>query len=57
MIPGASAAAGMLNGEADIALAAEFPIVRQVFNKKDITSFGTIASMRTLTLPGVPTAE
>jgi NitT/TauT family transport system substrate-binding protein len=39
---GASAAAGMLNGEADIALAAEFPIVRQVFNKKDITSFGTI---------------
>src|SRR4030043_468062 len=40
---GASAAAGMLNGEADIALAAEFPIVRQVFNKKDITNFGTIA--------------
>ena len=40
---GASAAAGMLNGEADIALAAEFPIVRQIFNKKDITSFGTIA--------------
>ena len=40
---GASAAAGMLNGEADIALAAEFPIVRQVFNKKDITSVGTIA--------------
>jgi NitT/TauT family transport system substrate-binding protein len=40
---GASAAAGMLNGEADIALAAEFPIVRQVFNKKGITSFGTIA--------------
>ncbi len=40
---GATAAAGMLNGEADIALAAEFPIVRQVFNKKDITSFGTIA--------------
>jgi NitT/TauT family transport system substrate-binding protein len=40
---GASAAAGMLNGEADIALAAEFPIVRQVFNKKDITSFGTVA--------------
>ncbi len=39
---GASAAAGMLNGEADIALAAEFPIVRQVFNKRDITSFGTI---------------
>jgi ABC-type nitrate/sulfonate/bicarbonate transport system substrate-binding protein len=40
---GASATAGMLNGEADIALAAEFPIVRQVFNKKDITSSGTIA--------------
>jgi ABC-type nitrate/sulfonate/bicarbonate transport system substrate-binding protein len=40
---GASAAAGMLNGEADIALAAEFPIVRQVFNKEDITSLGTIA--------------
>jgi NitT/TauT family transport system substrate-binding protein len=40
---GASAAAGMLNGEANIALAAEFPIVRQVFNKKDITSFGTVA--------------
>jgi len=39
---GASAAAGMLNGEADIALAAEFPIVRQVFNKKDIINFGTI---------------
>jgi NitT/TauT family transport system substrate-binding protein len=39
---GATAAAGMLNGEADIALAAEFPIVRQVFNKKDIISFGTI---------------
>ncbi len=40
---GATAAAGMLNAEADIASAAEFPIVRQVFNKKDITSFGTIA--------------
>jgi NitT/TauT family transport system substrate-binding protein len=39
---GASAAAGMLNGEAEIALAAEFPIVRQVFNKKDIICFGTI---------------
>ena len=34
---GAAAAAGMLNGEADIASGAEFPIVRQVFNKKDIT--------------------
>jgi NitT/TauT family transport system substrate-binding protein len=40
---GASAAIGMLNGEADIALAAEFPVVRQVFNKKDIINFGTIA--------------
>ena len=40
---GASAAAGMLNGETEIAFAAEFPIVRQVFNKRDITSFGTIA--------------
>jgi len=39
---GASAAVGMLNGEADIALAAEFPVVRQAFNKRDITSFGTI---------------
>jgi NitT/TauT family transport system substrate-binding protein len=33
----------MLKGEADIALAAEFPIVRQVFNKKDIINFGTVA--------------
>ena len=40
---GASAAEGMLKGEADIALAAEFPMVRQVFNKKDIAGFGTIA--------------
>ncbi len=39
---GATAAAGMLNAEANIALAAEFPIVRQVFNKKDIINFGTI---------------
>lgn len=39
---GASAAAGMLKGEADIALAAEFPVVRQVFNNKDIISFGTV---------------
>lgn len=39
---GATAAAGMLNGEGDIALAAEFPIVRQVFNKRDIISFGTV---------------
>ena len=39
---GAAAATGMLNAEADIALAAEFPIVRQVFSKKDIISFGAI---------------
>jgi NitT/TauT family transport system substrate-binding protein len=39
---GATAAAGMLNAEADIALVAEFPIVRQVFNRKDIINFGTI---------------
>ncbi len=39
---GATAAAGMLNAEADIALAAEFPIVRHVFNKKAIIGFGTI---------------
>jgi NitT/TauT family transport system substrate-binding protein len=40
---GAAAAAAMLNGEADIASAAEFPIVRQVFNGKAIVNFGTIA--------------
>ncbi len=40
---GATAAVGMLNGEADIAFAAEFPVVRQVFNKKNIINFGTIA--------------
>jgi NitT/TauT family transport system substrate-binding protein len=40
---GATSAAGMLNGEADIALAAEFPIVRQVFNREDIVNFGTVA--------------
>ncbi len=40
---GAAAAAGMVNGEADIALAAEFPIVRQIFNKKDIINIGTVA--------------
>ena len=40
---GATAAAGMLNGEAEVALAAEFPTVRQVFNKKDIVAFGTVA--------------
>jgi len=39
---GASSAAGMLNGETEVALAAEFPIVRQVFNKKNIINFGTI---------------
>ena len=39
---GAAAAAGMLNDEADIALAAEFPIVRQIFNNKDIINFGTV---------------
>jgi NitT/TauT family transport system substrate-binding protein len=33
----------MLSGETDVALAAEFPIVRQVFNKKDIINFGTVA--------------
>lgn len=40
---GAAAAAAMLNGEAEVATSAEFPIVRQVFDKKGITSFGTIA--------------
>lgn len=40
---GAAAAIGMLNGEADIASAAEFPMVRQIFNRKDIVNFGTIA--------------
>ena len=39
---GATAAAGMLNAEAEIALAAEFPIVRQVFNKRDIINLGTV---------------
>jgi NitT/TauT family transport system substrate-binding protein len=39
---GASAAAGMLKGETDIALAAEFPLVREVFNKKEPISFGTV---------------
>ncbi len=39
---GAAAASGMLNAESDIALAAEFPIVGQAFNKKDIISLGTI---------------
>ncbi len=40
---GAAAAAGMLNGEANLALAAEFPIVRQVFSEKDIVNLGTVA--------------
>ena len=40
---GAAAAAAALNGEAEVAVAAEFPIVRQVFDHKNITSFGTIA--------------
>jgi NitT/TauT family transport system substrate-binding protein len=40
---GAAAMEGMLKGEADIALAAEFPITRQVFNKQDIINIGTIA--------------
>ena len=39
---GATATAAMLNGEADIASASEFLIVRQAFNKKDIISFGTV---------------
>jgi ABC-type nitrate/sulfonate/bicarbonate transport system substrate-binding protein len=40
---GATATTAMLNGEAEVALAAEFVIMRQAFNKKDIASFGTIA--------------
>ncbi|RPJ24908.1 MAG: hypothetical protein EHM33_16275, partial [Chloroflexi bacterium] len=40
---GATATAGMLDGEAEVASASEFLIVRQVLNKKDIISFGTIA--------------
>jgi NitT/TauT family transport system substrate-binding protein len=40
---GASAAAAMLNGEADIALAAEFPVARQTLNKRDIINIGTVA--------------
>lgn len=40
---GATATTAMLNGEADVASAAEFLIVRQAFNKKDIINFGTIA--------------
>jgi NitT/TauT family transport system substrate-binding protein len=40
---GATATAGMLNGEADIASATEFLIARQILNKKDLIGFGTIA--------------
>jgi NitT/TauT family transport system substrate-binding protein len=40
---GATATAGMLHGEADIASASEFLIVRKVFDKEVIISFGTIA--------------
>jgi NitT/TauT family transport system substrate-binding protein len=40
---GAASAAGMLNGEADIALAAEFPIVRHVLNGQSIVNLGTVA--------------
>ena len=39
---GAAAAAGMTNAEADVALAAEFPIVGQVFDNQDIMNLGTI---------------
>ncbi|MBI4765084.1 MAG: NrtA/SsuA/CpmA family ABC transporter substrate-binding protein [Deltaproteobacteria bacterium] len=49
---GASAAAGMLKGETDLALAAEFPIVRQIFNKNDIASFGTVAKYENTYLIG-----
>ena len=40
---GATATAGMLNGEADIAVASEFVAVRQILNRKDLINFGTIA--------------
>ncbi|MBI5583938.1 MAG: NrtA/SsuA/CpmA family ABC transporter substrate-binding protein [Deltaproteobacteria bacterium] len=39
---GATATAGMLNGEADVATASEFVIVRQILNGKDLLNFGTI---------------
>jgi NitT/TauT family transport system substrate-binding protein len=39
---GATATTGMLNGEADVATASEFLIVRHAFNKADMISFGTI---------------
>ncbi len=40
---GAGSLIGILNGEADIALTAEFPIVVQVFAGKEVLNFGTIA--------------
>lgn len=40
---GATATAGMLNGEADIAVASEFVTVRQILNGKDLINLGTIA--------------
>jgi len=40
---GATATEAMFNGEAPVATATEFLIVRQAFNKKDIISLGTIA--------------
>jgi NitT/TauT family transport system substrate-binding protein len=40
---GATATAGMLNGEADIASATEFLIARQILNRQDIIGFGTLA--------------
>lgn len=39
---GATATAGMLSGEADIASATEFLIARQILNKKDLIGLGTI---------------
>lgn len=39
---GATATAGMLNGEADVATASEFVTVRQILNRKDLINFGTI---------------
>lgn len=39
---GATATAGMLKGEADIATSSEFVIVRQILNRKDLVNFATI---------------
>lgn len=39
---GATATAGMLNGEADLSTASEFLIVRHVFNRVDMVSLATI---------------